>query len=198
MIDKGELRRRMRRERKTLAPALQERASSSLEHQLARLPAFRHGRRVALYFPNDGEIDASGVMDRPWGTGKTYFLPVLTGGLGSPLRFAAVGDDTRFVLNRFRIPEPDVPARDLVSASRMDLILLPLVAFDRDGHRLGMGGGFYDRALSFLHGRGRWRHPRLVGVAYDFQRVDALSAEPWDVRLDGVLTERAWYRARAA
>jgi len=197
MIDKGELRRRMRRARKALAPVDQERAAGALERQLARLPAFRHSRRVALYFPSDGEIDASGVIDRPWGAGKSYYLPVLTGGLGSPLRFAPVTGDTRFVLNRFRIPEPDVAARALLSAAHLDLVLMPLVAFDARGHRLGMGGGYYDRALAFLRARRRWRHPRLIGVAYDFQLVDRLPAEPWDVMLDGVITDRAWHRAHS-
>jgi 5-formyltetrahydrofolate cyclo-ligase len=80
-----------------------------------------------------------------------------------------------------------------VRAQELDLILMPLVGFDDRGNRLGMGGGFYDRSLEFLRHRQHWRKPHLLGIAYDFQRVNGLTADPWDVPLQGVITDQAVY-----
>ena len=70
---------------------------------------------------------------------------------------------------------------------------MPLVGFDQQGYRLGMGGGYYDATLAFMQHRRLWRKPRLVGVAYECQRVETLPHDPWDMPLDAVLTERQLY-----
>ena len=93
------------------------------------------------------------------------------------------------ISNRFNIIEPlaiGMPA----NIRHFDLILVPLVAFDRNGNRLGMGGGFYDRALAFKNHNSSLRRPRLIGVAHHFQEVDEINPQPWDVRLDAILTDR--------
>jgi 5-formyltetrahydrofolate cyclo-ligase len=72
-------------------------------------------------------------------------------------------------------------------------LLLPLVGFDETGNRLGMGGGYYDRTLSYLRQRKHWRRPRLVGIAHECQKVDALAPSPWDVPLDMIVTEERVY-----
>ena len=71
----------------------------------------------------------------------------------------------------------------------MDVILLPLVAFDRKGYRLGMGGGYYDRSLAFRRSRQQWRRPRLIGVAHSCQQHPGLPQQHWDVPLDCIITE---------
>jgi len=76
----------------------------------------------------------------------------------------------------------------------LDLILLPLVAFDKSGHRLGMGGGYYDRTLAFLAHRRLWRKPHLLGTAYQFQQLETLPTQPWDIPLDGIATEQGVLR----
>ena len=81
----------------------------------------------------------------------------------------------------------------LVRAQDLDLILMPLVSFDDNGNRLGMGGGFYDRSLEFLRHRTRWHKPQVFGIAYDFQRINGLTPDPWDIPLQGVITDRAVY-----
>lgn len=91
--------------------------------------------------------------------------------------------------NRFGIPEP-LSLLKQQRSSDLDLVLLPLVGFDKRCNRLGMGAGFYDRALAKLHCRG----PFCIGVAYDFQRVEELPVDPWDVPLQAVVTERRIYR----
>jgi 5-formyltetrahydrofolate cyclo-ligase len=123
--------------------------------------------------------------------GKVCYLPVITP--RQSLWFAPYAEGDPLALNRFGIPEPARPGLSLVGARALDLILTPLVAFDDQGHRLGMGGGFYDRTLSFLRQRHAWHKPRLLGVAHELQRISALTAEPWDVPLDGVATDMQLY-----
>jgi 5-formyltetrahydrofolate cyclo-ligase len=117
---------------------------------------------------------------------KQLYLPVLR---GPRLWFMPFGSQTRLVSNRFGILEPDTPAGARCAPQALDIVLAPLVAFDDRGRRLGMGGGYYDRTFAYLLNRQHWRRPRLIGIAYDLQRVPALVARKWDVPLDGIATE---------
>jgi len=168
-------------------------ASERLTFNVTHSHQFRVSRRISCYLANDGEIDPQAVMERMWDMRKTCYLPVLPRLSGDYLWFAPAEPGTPLAQNRFGIPEPVVPARDLVRAQQLDLVLLPLVGFDENGNRLGMGGGFYDRSLLFLRNRKIWRKPNLIGIAHDFQRVDSLAAKPWDMPLDTVITDRAVY-----
>jgi 5-formyltetrahydrofolate cyclo-ligase len=105
------------------------------------------------------------------------------------LRFAEYADGTALASNRFGIPEPDVPATAMHPARAMDVILLPLLAFDRQGHRLGTGGGWYDRSLAFLRTLDRPATPLLVGIGYAFQETASLPTAEWDVDLDYIATD---------
>ena len=91
--------------------------------------------------------------------------------------------------NRYGIPEPQCPRDELVEAAEIELVLIPLLAFDRRGHRLGSGAGYYDRSFAFLREVERPALPLLVGVAYAFQEVESIAPEAWDVPLDFVATE---------
>jgi 5-formyltetrahydrofolate cyclo-ligase len=95
--------------------------------------------------------------------------------------------------NRYGISEPRRIAGAL-GARWMDLIIVPLTAFDATGTRLGSGAGYYDRALAHLALRKEWRRPQVVGFAYDFQRVEALERRHWDIPMRLVVTEQRVYR----
>lgn len=191
--DKTELRRDLRARRNALTPEDQRLAAKRLASNLVGTRLFLTSRRIACYLPNDGEIDTAAVIKHIRRLRKSCYLPVLSRLSHDRLWFAEAGPKTRLVPNRFGIPEPVVKSRDLVRAQKLDLILMPLVGFDNQGNRLGMGGGFYDRSLEFLRHRSRWRKPHLLGIAYDFQRVNGLTADPWDVPLAGVITDQAVY-----
>jgi len=193
--DKAALRRELRAKRRALAPEAQSLAAARLVHHLAQTRWFRLSQHISCYIPNDGEIDVGPVIARIWQSRKTAYLPILSRVSHDRLWFAAVDPDMDMRVNRFGIPEPVVPARDLVRAQALDLVLIPLVGFDTRGNRLGMGGGFYDRSLEFLRHRRRWRRPHVLGVAHECQRVNALTPEPWDIPLDGVVTDEALYLA---
>ena len=187
------LRRTLRRQRDALSDSEQRRAAAQLSVTVAACRLFRVSRRIALYLPNDGEIDPQPLMERIWTAKKLCYLPILSRLRHDRLWFAPYTPDTPLTLNRFGIPEPRVPARQWVRAQELDLILMPLVAFDSHGNRLGMGGGFYDKSLAFLRTRCLWRKPHLVGLAHDFQRVEALEPFAWDVPLQAVATDRTLY-----
>lgn len=125
---------------------------------------------------------------------KQCYLPVLDPLGSNRLWFAPLFPGASLRPNRFGIPEPNVAARHLVSARHLDLLLLPLVAFDHLGNRLGMGGGFYDRSLAYIKHRHQWRRPHLYGVAHQFQCVPLLQQASWDIPLNGIVTDQRIYR----
>lgn len=186
--DLAVLRRQLRAQRRALTLAQQRRAARGLLRRIVHAPGFQRSRRVACYFPMDGEIDPRPVMQYLWRRERECYVPVLRP--GRRLRFARVHRRDRLRRNRLGIFEP-VAAR-VRGVGDLDLILLPLVAFDRDGNRLGMGGGYYDRSLA---GRARRRgaRPRLLGIAHEFQCVARLPARAWDVRVHGVQTDCAYH-----
>jgi len=114
-----------------------------------------------------------------------YCLPVLHD--DKTLRFAPWRPGDGLVTNRFGIPEPDIAPSSALPAEALMLVVMPLVGFDGEGHRLGMGGGWYDRSFAF---RNRdMPPPWLVGVGFDAQQVGQLSSESWDVLPDAICTE---------
>ena len=102
--------------------------------------------------------------------------------------FARYSQHSQLITNRFGILEPCIKGAVIAPAWSLDLILMPLVGFDRQGNRLGMGGGFYDRTLAFT-ARGQRPAPQLVGLAYSFQEVAPISPRKWDIPLNRIMTE---------
>jgi len=178
----------MRARRRALGYAERTAAARRLAGALMRHPAYLRAWSFATYLANDGELDPTWLVRRAWANGRHCYLPVLVDRPEPMLRFAPYTPGTRFRCNRFGIPEPDVPRRELLPARALDLLLLPLVAFDDLGNRLGMGGGYFDRTLAYQLGRS-WVRPRLLGVGYAFQQVPTLAAAAWDVPLHGIVTE---------
>jgi 5-formyltetrahydrofolate cyclo-ligase len=190
---RGKERLEIRARRRALSERERRRRADALCRRLFRRPLFLNSRRIAVYLPADGEIDTGRIIQRAWDLGKQVYLPVLVPYLHNRLWFARYEPETRLVVNRFGIPEPEVVHKQRIKAQALDLVLTPLVGFDKKGNRLGMGGGFYDRSFEFLLRRRAWRKPRLVGLAYKFQRLKKLSAQEWDVPLTAVVTDKTWH-----
>jgi 5-formyltetrahydrofolate cyclo-ligase len=175
----------MRERRRALSPAQRERAALAVAHHLLSLGLPRPGSRVAAYLPVGGELDPAPIVEHARRRGCRVYVPVVTSHRGRRMRFAPL--DGTLHPNRWGIPEPCL--REAIDGRWLDLVLLPCVAFDERGGRLGMGAGFYDRHLAFLRHRSIWRRPRLVGLAYAFQRVEPMSQRPWDVPVSAVVTD---------
>ena len=191
--DPRALRQRLRERRRTLSPAVQRQAALAVACRLEDWPEWISAVRVAGYWACDGELDPAPLLERAWATGRSVYLPVLDSACA--LHFAPYSPGMPMRRNRFNIPEPDVAPEEWLEPHRLDLVLTPLVAFDRTGTRFGMGGGFYDRTFGFRRDPGyRSRRPVLLGLGYEFQRVAALVRQAWDVPLDAAVTEAALRR----
>jgi len=191
-----ELRSELRAARRALDDHERRSCADACARQLLNHPGFRNARRIAAYLPADGELDTTPLIERAWEMGKRVYLPVLLPHGAKRLWFARYTPDTQLIRNRFGIPEPARATHTRVAPLSLDLVLTPLVAFDAQGHRLGMGGGFYDRSFAYLLRHNRWLRPRLIGLAYDFQRHTRLPHQPWDVPLHAIATDHRLYLSR--
>jgi 5-formyltetrahydrofolate cyclo-ligase len=194
--DRAQIRRTIRERRRRLSVTERRAAARGMARIAAGSRIFRNSTRIGLYLANDAEMDPLPVLRRAWSMRKRCYLPVLDPLGSNRLWFVPYRPGDALLSNRFGILEPVHAARTRVRADALDLILAPLVAFDRHGHRLGMGGGYYDRSLEFLLHRRHWRRPRLYGLAYEFQRVPELRAAAWDVGLDGCFSEERLHTFR--
>lgn len=190
-MNKSTLRRQLKAARNAVSPTLRRHAARASVRLSLRHGLLLRAQRIGFYLPNGGEFDSHPLLNQALLMQRECYLPLVPS-RGRILRFGRIGRNTRMTTNRYGIAEP-VDARPL-RARQLDLLLIPLVGFDDQGYRLGMGGGYYDATLAFMHHRRLWRKPRLVGVAYECQRVEMLPHDPWDMPLDAVLTERQLYR----
>jgi 5-formyltetrahydrofolate cyclo-ligase len=181
--------RKMLREKRAAIPASERIAASTalLEH-LEAIPEFLTDTNVAGYWAVDGELPLAAVMGGLRGRGQIYHLPVIDD--QKRLRFAAWWPGMAITPNRFGIPEPSDSKHPQLAPDAMDVVLVPLLGFDRHGHRLGFGGGYYDRAFEYLRDLERPAKPLLVGIGYALQEIERIEPRDWDVPLDYVATER--------
>lgn len=149
-------------------------------------------KHIALYFSNDSELDTSLLIKELWIKNHVLYLPVIHPFNGANLLFQRYEKNSPMKANRYGIFEPKLNCDQICPLSDLDYVLMPLVAFDNDGNRLGMGGGFYDRTLARLHEQ-NWQKPQLIGLAYECQKVDVLPIESWDVPLKTIITPDKTY-----
>lgn len=195
LLPRPQLRRLLRKARRSLTPSQQRKAAEGLYKQLAQDPQFRRAKHISLYLPTDGEIDPRLLLRAAQRRGKKTYLPVLSAWPRTKMVFQQIRPGEKLRPNRFRILEPRVNVARQRKIWALDLVLLPLVGFDDVGGRLGMGGGFYDRSLAYLARRQNWRKPTLLGLAHECQKVERLAQASWDVPLQGTVTDKAWYFA---
>ena len=189
-MDTKELRAERKSIRASLTAEQVTNASIDVAVNLWRLPVMLHGQHIAAYQAYGGEIDCRFIIEAAWRRGRKIYLPVIH---NNALLFAQYCAKSRVFLNQYGIAEPESSRRNLLRPDQMDVILAPLVAFDDAGNRIGMGGGYYDRSLRFLKHRTHWQHPRLIGIAYEFQKAAKINASSWDIPLHNVVTEQRIY-----
>lgn len=190
---KQQLRRQIRAARRALGRHQQRTASRRLCARLALCAELKRAHHIGLYWPMDGEIDPRPLLKRfPH---KRFYLPALPRSGRTAMTFLHWPGASLRYRNRYGIPEPVLGRSASISPERLDLVLLPLVAFDPSGARLGMGAGYYDRTFAFKHHR-PGTGPDLVGVAHQLQCVDHLPMESWDIPLKLVATDQHLYRCR--
>ncbi|HAU1202165.1 TPA: 5-formyltetrahydrofolate cyclo-ligase [Legionella pneumophila] len=179
------LRNTIKQVRSKLSVSYRTASSNQICTRIRSLEQYRQAKRIALYFAVNGEVDLTFLWKSAPLQGKYCYFPVLNN--DSTLSFLPATPNTPFKTNKYNIPEPDVDIELALPIDELDLIIMPLVAFDAHCTRLGMGSGYYDRTLS------NKSKAHLLGVAYQFQRVDYIEPRPWDVPLDAVITQKAIY-----
>jgi len=190
VTERQALRQQLRQARRDFDVHEHAQRSAVITQQLVNHRLFRAAKHIACYLPNDAEVDLGALIGAAWAMGKMVYLPVLSSIHHNRLHFLPYSPGDTLMTNSFGIPEPVLHSRRVPALTRLDLVLTPLVGFDEQGNRLGMGGGFYDRTFAFLRRRQAWRKPHLLGVAFDVQKSPAeLPHQHWDVPLEGVVTE---------
>ncbi len=214
----GSARRAFRRARRNLSPNEQRSHAAAVVRHVATSGLLNLSGSIGLYLANDrdGELDTGPLLTRLWAMGKVVACPVtdrgpvtargpvkdrgpvaeghpVTSSGGGTMSFYRLGPTTAIVSARYELAEPRTFGADAgayLPPLALTLLFAPLVAFDNQGQRIGMGAGYYDRYLGSLAPSLR---PLVIGLAHEVQRSSAsFDAEPWDIPLDGVVTERGW------
>ncbi|MBS25392.1 MAG: 5-formyltetrahydrofolate cyclo-ligase [Gammaproteobacteria bacterium] len=198
-MDKEErkaLRDSLRQARLDLNPVEQSVAAQDLHDLVAEQEFFMNASHIVFYQSMDGEIDPKPLLDKALAEGKSCYLPTLLKDSAGQMSFAPYDHDTELTENDWGIGEPPLPNEE-ISLTNFDVVFVPLVGFDENCFRLGMGKGFYDRTFSFKIFNRRSR-PLLVGLAHECQLTDSFPTASWDVRLDAVITAEKVYRPDTA
>jgi len=193
MSDLPTLRKQLKQARAAIDADSRMHASCRIIRRLERHPRYLKARRIAVYIGSNHEVDPIPLVHRSPDLDKTFYLPVLHPFRHGRLLFCRWAPGHSLKRNRFGIPEP-IPSRDnILPVQHLDLVVMPLLGFDRTLNRLGMGGGFYDRSLAFRTRRTIATRPALLGLAFEVQRVDHLEKQPWDINVDAIITEANVY-----
>lgn len=183
---KRHLRAAMRRARRSLSHREHLHAGHRLKQQLNQNPYFKYAKHIAIYLPNDGEVSTQAAIQQAWDHKQTVYLPVLHPLKDGHLWFVEYTPYSAMKKNRFGIMEPDPKLNRRIQPRFIQTIGLPLVAFDKQGNRLGMGGGFYDRTFEFCRIK-KGIKPKLFGLAHRCQAVEILPTESWDIQLSSII-----------
>ena len=193
-----QLRKAIRQERRSLSAKQQAHAAEQLLANILQEEIYKNATTIAFYQAFDGEIDPTLALEAALNIGKRCFLPVMSQ-TKVALAFVEYQSESSLTKNSFGILEPKLYPNNALAPEHMDIIFMPLVAFDLNGTRLGMGKGYYDRNLAFMledsseMSLKSKKTPKLIGLAHECQRVEQLERADWDVPLNQIISDQATY-----
>lgn len=173
--------------RKEITSEYRDEAVAQVVKHLVSQIFFQQSKHIACYCAMNHEFKSEPIIEAILQHNKKCYLPVMTNVEEKILHFVEYRKGDLLILNQHSILEPDASAKK-INLEHLDLVIMPLVAFDKNGHRLGTGGGYYDRTFAFLHSKPKTK-PLMIGVAFACQHAESLPHDPWDIILDGVITE---------
>lgn len=183
-VSRAKLRRELVRRRTMLTDWQRADAHTKLCQRLIQFDQYQQAQHICFYLASETEASCANMLEHAWQMQKNTFIPYITDFNAGQMEMTAYTSETSVITIRPGLQQVAEPT--IVAPQDLDLMLVPLVGFDYQGNRLGMGGGFYDRYLS--------RCPTSitkVGLAYACQEVDNLPTEPWDIPLDFIITENS-------
>jgi 5-formyltetrahydrofolate cyclo-ligase len=184
-LNKKNIRKHFQEIRRQISAKERINAAEMVVEHLTHSPLFKQSQHIACYMHVHHELATQGIIEAIWHAKKYCYLPILNE--DKSLTFVLYQKGDALKLNQYAIPEPKKVTQWL-GPETLDLILMPLVAFDKRGNRIGTGGGYYDRTLAHVD-FSKQHKPYIVGLAYAAQQADELPHESWDISLDAVLTE---------
>lgn len=190
-LSRQSIRQNIRTARRALSDEQQNADAQKLLTHLIKLDKVQQSKKIAISLAFDGEIQTLPFIEWCWENNKQVYLPVLHPFSKGHLLFLHYTVQTEMLKNKYGIAEPKLNQQLICPVEALDLICTPLVAFDNQGNRIGMGGGYYDRTLSpwFLQQTG----PYPIGLAHDCQLVAELPIASWDVPLPKIITPSKSY-----
>lgn len=185
-FSRDQIRQQIRLARRSLPEQQQTTDAQKLLARLSKLEKIQQAQKIAISLAFDGEIETSPFIKWCWKNKKQVYLPVVHPFTKGHLLFLLYSEQTKMETNKYGIDEPKLNQLHICPISELDIIFTPLVAFDTQGNRIGMGGGYYDRMLApwFKEKKG----PYPIGLAHDCQLVSKLPTESWDVPLPEIIT----------
>lgn len=195
LLTRQQSRRHALNQRRQLSTFQQKTAETALCRRIRRLPVYQQAQTISIYLSMASEIGTTAVLKMAERDGKHCYVPVLHPWQQHKMAFVRYRSGDKLQRNRWGIAEPALNIHARISARQLDLVMMPLVAFDMAGRRLGMGQGFYDRAFAFRrHTQGK---PFLLGLAHECQQaLHPLMSQSWDVGMDAVATPMRIIRFR--
>lgn len=189
--DLNTLRKDLRQQRRAVSKFQQKQSEQAVLNRIIRLPEFQQAKKIGIYLHAFGEIHTRKIMQYCFAQGKAVFLPMICN-MNQRLTWVQISQhqyrSKRFSHHPLGMKEP-MAARGL-HVSKLDVLIMPLLACDDTGTRIGMGGGFYDKTLATAAKR-----PYRLGLAHDFQLLHSnIQREAWDQPLDGLLTPHHFLR----
>ena len=192
MDNRKALRQEVRERRNALSEVEQHNFANSLVDIAANIERLQSAKRIAIYLTNDGELETKSLIQWCWKNNIKTALPIIHPFSKGHLLFVDYHENTTLLNNKYGIPEPQLRKEDIILLSEIDIVFTPLVAFDLNGSRLGMGGGYYDRTLASWFAARKagntlsFAYP--IGIAHDCQRVEHIDNQAWDVPLPEIIT----------
>jgi 5-formyltetrahydrofolate cyclo-ligase len=180
------LRKEYRARRNKFTQVEQQQAASALLNRCLDFPPFLKVTSIACYLSNDGEVDTQNIIEYCWQHNISVLLPLISPQNPGYLLFLEHRPQWPLKHNKYGIAEPQFDTQKVVELVDIDIIFTPLVAFDKTGNRLGMGGGYYDRTLANL--MVQRSRPLVIGLAHDCQITEKLPVQSWDIPLNGIIT----------
>ncbi|GAA6203320.1 5-formyltetrahydrofolate cyclo-ligase [Thalassotalea sp. SU-HH00458] len=188
-LSRNEIRHVIRQKRQSLDETTQQQQSQRLASSLLNHPKVLAAQSIAIYLTNDGELNTDKFIHACWAQNIKTYLPVLHPFSKGHLLFLHYHEHTIMQRNKYHILEPKLNVLDVLPLEQLDIIFTPLVAFDKTGARLGMGGGYYDRTLSKWYAqKAKTNKPYPIGLAHDFQQVETIPSEHWDIPIPEIIT----------
>jgi len=183
-MDYKDLRLQICQQRKILSKTELTAHSHEVFKNLLSLPEFQNAHSIGAYMAANGEIETTELIEYCWQNQKKIYLPKLLANF--KMQFCEYSPDDTLVENRYKVLEPSHMQPE--DSTKFDLVLVPMVAFDDKGHRIGMGAGYYDRHFEYMNTTDS-NKPLLIGIGHSFQKINPIVTQPWDVNMHMIITE---------